>query len=65
MERRIKLACSGLGLIGVGMIGGFELRAQGRAGAPAQGPTLAAPADTAVPRANYERCRTEFKTWGR
>src|SRR5215207_4810884 len=31
----------------------------------AQGPTAAAPPDTAALRAQYERWRTEFKTWGK
>src|SRR5271169_6349976 len=65
MARRLKLACLGIGLIVVGMVGGFQLRAQGRAGAAAQGAVPVAPADTTVMRANYERWRTEFKTWGK
>ena len=64
MARHVRSACFGLGLILVGLVGGFQLRAQGRAGA-AQGPSPVAPPDTAVLRANYERWRTEFKTWGR
>ena len=52
--------CAGLGLLVVGMIGGYELRAQ----APAQS-SPAAPADTAALRASYDRWRTEFKTWNR
>ena len=52
-------------LISIGVVGGFQLRAQGQAGAPAQASAPPAPADTAAMRANYERWRTEFKTWGK
>ena len=64
MRRFVKAASLGLGLLLLGMVGGFELRAQGGA-APPQGFTPVAPADTAAMRANYERWRTEFKTWNR
>src|SRR4051812_24910982 len=64
MNSNLKSACVGLGLIAAGMAGGFELRAQ--VGVPAaQPPAAAAPADTSAMRANYERWRTEFKTWNR
>ena len=56
----VKSFCAGLGLLVVGVVGGYELRAQ----APAQ-PPPAAPADTAALRASYDRWRTEFKTWNR
>ena len=65
MGRYLKSAGVCVGLILVGKVGGFHLRAQGRAGAAAQGPAPVAPADTAAMRANYERWRTEFKTWNR
>src|SRR6267154_87669 len=51
----VKSASVGLGLVAAGALGGFHLRAQ----APA------APADTAAMRANYDRWRTEYKTWNR
>src|SRR5262245_4171685 len=64
MTRNSQSLWLGLGLVGlgalVGLIGGFELRAQ----APAQ-PPATAPADTAALRAAYDRWRTEFKTWNR
>src|SRR5215467_10101513 len=59
----VKAACVGAGLVVVGMVGGFHLRAQ--APAPPQGAAPPAPADTAAMRANYDRWRTEFKTWNR
>jgi kynurenine formamidase len=62
---RLKLACLCTGLIVVGMAGRLHLRAHGQAGAGARGPAPVAPADTATMRSNYERWRTEFKTWGR
>src|SRR5712691_5359744 len=62
---RLKLACLCAGLIVVGMAGGLQLGAHGQAGAGARGPAPVAPADTATMRSNYERWRTEFKTWGR
>jgi len=65
MVRPLKWACLCIGLISLGMAGGFHLRAQGQAGAVARGPAPAAPADTAAMRSDYERWRTEFKTWGR
>src|SRR5438270_13860913 len=52
------------GLVVAGLVGGLELRTQGRAAqaAPAaQAPV--APPDAAALRAQYERWRTEFKTW--
>jgi len=55
MWRYVKSAAVCLGFVAAGMIGGFHLRAQ----APS------APADTAAMRANYDRWRTEYKTWNR
>jgi kynurenine formamidase len=52
-------------LIVVGFVGAFHLRAQGQAAPVARGPAPVAPPDTAAMRSNYERWRTEFKTWGR
>src|SRR5215471_21454855 len=60
MSSALKSAAIGVLLILVGVIGGFHLRAQTTAAA-----AQAAPADTAAMRANYERWRTEFKTWNR
>ena len=65
MTRDVKLAALGVALILGGAAGGFELRAvtQTPAAAPAGGPPP--PSDTAALRADYERWRTDFKTWGR
>ena len=69
MGRRLSSMALGIGLgIGLGlagMAGGFQLRAQGQAGAAVQTPAPAAPADTAALRAQYERWRQDFKTWGK
>src|SRR5689334_20867652 len=54
-------ACAGL--VVVGLVFAAELRAQGQP-APAT-PAPVAPPDTAALRAQYERWRTEFKTWGK
>jgi kynurenine formamidase len=51
--------CAGLAL--AGLFVGIGTRTQGQPAAP--GPL--APADTAALRAQYERWRTEFKTWGK
>src|ERR1044071_6539744 len=61
MRPFMRAASLGLGLLLVGAICGFQLRAQ----SGAAGASPAAPADTAAMRANYERWRTEFKTWGK
>ena len=66
MGRRLKMAGLYAGLVLIGVAGGFQLRAQGQAGtttAQTGGPP--APADTAAMRANYERWKTEFKTWNK
>lgn len=62
---RMTLANLGIGLIFVGMVGGYQLGVQGRATAAVQGRAPATPADTATLRANYEQWRAEFKTWNR
>ena len=51
------------GLVIAGLVLGVEMQAQGQP-APAS-PAPAAPADTPALRAQYERWRTEFKTWGK
>src|SRR5436309_14066360 len=57
-------ACAGL-VVG-GLFLGIEMQAQGQpAPPPSQAPAPVAPPDTAALRAQYERWRTEFKTWGR
>ena len=48
-----------------GLVGGLELRTQGAAAPAAQAPAPIAPPDTAALRAQYEKWRTEFKTWGK
>src|SRR6267142_1479864 len=56
-------ACAGL--VVAGLVGGLELRTQSQAAAAPAAQTPAAPADTAALRAQYEKWRTEFKTWGK
>src|SRR5437016_9799857 len=53
------------GLVVAGLVGGFELRALGQTAPAAPAPAGIAPPDTAALRAQYERWRTEFKTWGK
>ena len=65
MLRRLSMAGLCLGLVSIGGVGGFQLGANGQTSAPAQAGAPTAPADTAAMRANYERWRTEFKTWGK
>src|SRR4029453_5456041 len=65
MRRRIRLVGFCFGLVMIGLVSGFHLRAQGQAGAAALPKAPAPPAGTAAMRANYERWRTEFKTWGK
>lgn len=64
MGRRLKLVALCMGLVLAGIAGGYQLRAQGQAGAP-QAPAPAPPADTAALRAQYEQWRQDFKTWGK
>ncbi len=45
-------------LVVAGLVGGIAMRTQAQ-------PAPAAPPDTAALRAQYEKWRTEFKTWGR
>src|ERR1700681_1507640 len=65
MKRRLRSIALCIGLVLAGIVGGFKLRVQGQAGAAAREPVSVAPGDTAAMRANYERWKTEFKTWGR
>src|SRR6266704_2876293 len=65
MRGRLKFAGLCIGLLSFGLVCGFQLRGQGQAGAAPQAGAPPAPADTAALRANYERWRTEFKTWGK
>src|SRR3954454_22765353 len=62
--RRIQVAAFCVGMLCVGVAGGYELRARGQAPGP-KASTAPAPPDTAALRTQYERWRTEFKTWGR
>jgi kynurenine formamidase len=64
---RLKSVAVGVGLMFAGVAGGFHLLAQAPAPQAPAAPTPAPPppADTAELRANYERWRKEFKTWGR
>src|SRR5204863_8899492 len=63
MNRRLKSIAFCIGLVFAGMVGGFQLRAQGQAGtAP---PVPGAPGDTAAMRAQYEQWRKDYKTWGK
>src|SRR5438876_11662505 len=64
MRQRLKSAALCVGLLAIGVAGGFELRAQAPSGAArAGGPPP--PPDTAALRADYERWRSDFKTWGK
>src|SRR5437667_8566685 len=69
MEDRMRNRLAGVtvcaGLVAAGLVGGIALRAQGQTAPAAQAPAPIAPPDTAALRAQYERWRTEFKTWGR
>jgi kynurenine formamidase len=67
MGRRLRSIALYSGLVLAGIAGGLHLQAQGQAGAApqAQAPAPPPPADTAAMRANYERWRKEFKTWGK
>src|SRR5206468_13065643 len=65
MRGRLKFAGLCIGLLLFGLVSGFQLRGQGQRGAAPQAGAPPAPADTAAMRANYERWRTEFKTWGK
>jgi hypothetical protein len=56
MKRRLTSIATSVALLLAGAAGGFHLRAQ----APA-----AAPPDTAALRAQYDRWRQDFKTWGK
>ena len=64
MWSSLKWAACCLAFLVVGFIVGDRLRMQAAAQAVQQ-PAATAPADTAAMRANYERWRTEFKTWNR
>src|SRR5215470_6185152 len=61
MQNRLASVAVCAGLAVAGLVGGIE-RAQAQ---PAPAPALTPPADTAALRAQYEKWRTEFKTWGR
>src|SRR5215468_1667217 len=58
MRNRLASVAACAGLVMAGVVGGIEIRAQGQ-------PAPNAPPDTAALRAQYEKWRTEFKTWGR
>src|SRR2546423_3977765 len=65
MRNRLTSVAIGAGLVVVGLVGGLELRTQGRAAPAAPAVTPVGPPDTAVLRAQYDKWRTEFKTWGK
>ena len=65
MRRRLTLAGLAIGLISIGVVGGFELGAQGQTGRATAAGAPSAPADTAALRVSYEQWRKEYKTWGR
>ena len=63
MRNRLASVTACAGLVAAGLVLAVEMQAQGQP-APAS-PAPAAPPDTAALRAQYERWRTEFKTWGK
>src|SRR6266513_1974162 len=63
MQNRLASVTACACLVVAGLVLAVEMQAQGQP-APAA-PAPVAPADTAALRAQYERWRTEFKTWGR
>jgi kynurenine formamidase len=65
MKRRLKSIALCIGLVLAGIVGGFQLRAHGQAGAAPQAPGPVAPGDTAAMRAQYEQWRKDYKTWGK
>src|ERR1700676_1687393 len=65
MRNRLASVAVCTGLAAAGLAGGIEMRAQAQPAPTAQTPAPVAPPDTAALRAQYEKWRTEFKTWGR
>ena len=65
MKRRLRSIAFCIGLVLVGVVGGFQMRAQGQAGTAPQAPAPIAPGDTAAMRAQYEQWRKDYKTWGK
>src|SRR6476646_3039260 len=65
MGNRLTSLAIGAGLVMASLVGGLELRTLGQTAAAAPAAAPAAPADTAALRAQYEKWRTEFKTWGK
>src|ERR1700730_18411001 len=65
MKRRLKSIALCIGLVLAGIVGGFQLRAQGLAGTGPQASARVAPPDTATMRAQYEQWRKDYKTWGK
>src|SRR5439155_4701349 len=65
MKRRAKSIALYLVLVLAGLVGGFQLRAQGQAGTAPQAPAAVAPGDTAAMRTQYEQWRKDYKTWGK
>lgn len=63
--RRFNSIALGIALVLVAVGGGLHLSAQAPGAAVPQASAPAPPADTAELRAQYERWRTEFKTWGK
>src|SRR5882672_4685022 len=62
-QNRLASVTACAGLVAAGLVLAVEMQAQGQP-APAS-PAPAAPPDTAALRAQYERWRTELKTWGK
>jgi hypothetical protein len=65
MQNRLVPVAACAGLVVAGLVGGIALRTQAQPAPAAQAGTPVAPPDTAALRAQYEKWRTEFKTWGR
>src|SRR5215470_12522618 len=63
MRDRLLSLTVGAGLVMAGLVGAVDMRAHAQNTPAALSP--AAPPDTAALRAQYEKWRTDFKTWGR
>jgi len=65
MQRCLKSIALYIGLVLIGIVAGFQMRAQGQPGTALQARAPVAPADTEAMLAQYEQWRKDFKTWGK